>query len=522
MELKQCVMRKTYAKGKTQTQMVLGEDYSLTEGKPDIEKLLQKKAEVRVEEVHTEKGRIRVKGKLHLWVLYLPMHSGETLGTLNTEIPFEELLHLEEVVHGDQLKIGWNIDELKVQIVHPGKINIRSVVTLSANIWSEEDVLVTEDVQGSRDIFTKVETFEAAACVMNQKEIYHIEEQLELPANMPNVERLLWSVLQLRNAQAIPQEGRVAVSGELLFWTVYEGEGTMEELRWMEKTIAFQGFLEVPGIKKTAFGVPKLELSEQTIQIQPDRDGELRVFHLSAAMELWLHMYEEGSYRCLTDAYSMQQEISMATEPIFYEKLRMCDTFKCPVSGQAKLPDTRGISGIVGHYANLKKATVRETDQGLVWESMLEVQVLYQTADLVTGFAATELLIPCSQVIEVVGMQKEDIWNLSPQPEQLFITYDEDSVKVQGILNLSVCVLEQCKGQNITGIQMEEEDLKGRKNRPGMLVHFVQPGETLWDIAKEHRSSMEVLKAENELGEGEVQAGQKLLLFHEPAEKLFS
>ena len=50
------------------------------------------------------------------------------------------------------------------------------------------------------------------------------------------------------------------------------------------------------------------------------------------------------------------------------------------------------------------------------------------------------------------------------------------------------------------------------KKRPSMRIHFVQTGETLWEIAKENRSTMEEIRKMNELTAEEVDPGQRLLL----------
>ena len=58
------------------------------------------------------------------------------------------------------------------------------------------------------------------------------------------------------------------------------------------------------------------------------------------------------------------------------------------------------------------------------------------------------------------------------------------------------------------------------KKRPGMCIHFVQPGETLWKIAKNHYTTTEEIKKLNELSCDEVAAGQKLLLLKAAATPL--
>jgi LysM repeat protein len=59
---------------------------------------------------------------------------------------------------------------------------------------------------------------------------------------------------------------------------------------------------------------------------------------------------------------------------------------------------------------------------------------------------------------------------------------------------------------------VEDYDMEVYKRQPGMRIHFVQPGETLWELAKENRSTIEEIRKRNELTTEEIVPGQKLLL----------
>lgn len=61
MQLKQYPIHRKYKKAEAKSQLTIGDDYSVPEGKPDIAEVLQKKADFHVDEVHTEKGKIRVR-----------------------------------------------------------------------------------------------------------------------------------------------------------------------------------------------------------------------------------------------------------------------------------------------------------------------------------------------------------------------------------------------------------------------------------------------------------------------------
>ena len=143
MELKQNLIHRKYKKCEVRNQITIGDDYSVTEGNPDIASILQKKADLQVDEVHTEKGKVKLRGKLKVCVLYLPQRSKEMIGSLFMEFPFDEILYMEEAASGDQLKIDWSIEDLRVTIIHPGKLSVRALVTLDGEIMAVENQFLT-------------------------------------------------------------------------------------------------------------------------------------------------------------------------------------------------------------------------------------------------------------------------------------------------------------------------------------------------------------------------------------------
>ena len=240
-------------------------------------------------------------------------------------------------------------------------------------------------------------------------------------------------------------------------------------------------------------------------------------------LDVHMQIYEEKTCEILKDAYSTKEQLKLSGEEILYEKLRMCNQTKCRISGKGRVEEDGRILQILGHQAQFLGKNEYVTEQGILKEGTLEVQVLYITANDKQPFGCVCIAIPYSQLIEIPEIQKEDHWKVSECLEQVFITMPEgNQVEVRGVINMNACVLEQCKIRNVKEITAEAYDSEEFKKRPGMLIHFVQPKETLWDIAKKNGSTMEEIRRINELATEEVLPGQKLLLIKSNVETLLS
>lgn len=523
MELKQNSIHRKYSKAEAKNQITIGDDYSVPEGKPDIAAILQKKAELQIDEVHTEKGKIRIQGNLKLWVLYLAERSSDTAASLTAEFPFDEILYMEGASSGDNLKIDWNIEDLRVSIIHPGKLGIRALVTLQGNITGTETSLITENTEEMAQVYTNTETFLMAEPVMEKNESYRVRDEVSLPVNKPNVQNVLWKDLQVRGLDIRIQEGRLAVKGEALFFVVYQGEEDPSVIQWMEQSVPFHGNVEVSGLTPEMFGLLETEISHQDIELKPDYDGEMRMFQLELLLEIHMHVYEERTCNLLKDAYSTKDQLNLQSQVISYEKLRMCNQTKCRVSGQERIEEDVRILQILGHQARLQGRNQKVTDQGILCEGTLEVQILYITASDSQPFGCVSVSIPYSQLIEIPEMKKDDTWKVTENLEQIFISMpDGNLIEARGTINMNACVMEVCHLNNVTDITAEPYDLEEYKKRPGMIIHFVQPKETLWEIAKMNRTTMEDVKKLNDLTVDEVTPGQKLLLMKQNTDNILA
>lgn len=523
MELKQHLIHRKFPKADAKIQLTIGEDYSVPDGKPDIASILQKKSELLVEEVHTEKGKIRMRGKLKAWVLYLAERSGEIANCLEMEFPFDEIMYMEGAAAGDHLKLDWGIDSLHVNIVHPGKLNVRALVNLWGSIMGSESHLITENVEEMPGIHVLPENYSVAEPVIERKDSYRFRDELLIPANKPNIQTLLWKDIQIRGLELQLQENKISVKGETLVFVMYAGEEDTGQIQWIELNVPFHGIIDVTGVTPEMFGMLDTEISHHALEVKPDYDGEMRMLQLEVVLDIHMLVYEERSGRLLKDAYSTKEQLELQKEEVLYEKLRVCNQTKCKVSGEGNAEQEEKILQVLGHQAQIHGKTNQMTEKGIVQEGILEVDVLYATDRDDRPFGTAAVKIPYSHLIEIPEIKKEDNWKLTEQVEQVFITMPEHGkIEIRAVLGFWCCVMQQCCLENVVGVTKSEYDQEEYKRRPGIVIHFVQPQESLWEIAKNNRCTIDEIKRMNDLTVDEVVPGQKLILLKQVNEKILS
>ena len=146
----------------------------------------------------------------------------------------------------------------------------------------------------------------------------------------------------------------------------------------------------------------------------------------------------------------------------------------------------------------------------------MDVSVLYLTGDQKIPLATAKGSIPFEQLVEAEGLtENSNVW-LYGTLEQIGGTMTGDKeIEIKAVAALDLIAFDRIQEPIISDYESEEIDWKAWSREPGIVGYVVQPGETLWDIAKNFLTTvgsiMEINKRENE----QVNAGDILLILKE-------
>ena len=92
---------------------------------------------------------------------------------------------------------------------------------------------------------------------------------------------------------------------------------------------------------------------------------------------------------------------------------------------------------------------------------------------------------------------------------------DARELEMKAVLQVQVMFTRMETLQVVEHLEEQPLDMERVRGLPGMVIHVVQPEETLWDIAKNHGCACESVRKLNELKDDNLKAGSKLLLVKE-------
>ena len=86
---------------------------------------------------------------------------------------------------------------------------------------------------------------------------------------------------------------------------------------------------------------------------------------------------------------------------------------------------------------------------------------------------------------------------------------DSTQLQIKVLVSVDVTVKEERSVEGITEINIE---VITENKRPSVIVYYVKPNDTLWDIAKKYRSTVDDLKEYNDLKDNIIYPNQQLII----------
>ncbi len=508
VELLKKNIRMNRQKSSAVSQVALEEDVNVPDSKPDVRSMIQEDGAIHVEDTRIEEDRVVLTGYLSVRVLYIADGEELQIHKLESRLPFEEKLNLEGARDGDNVRVKWDVEDLKVSLINSRKVSMQALVTFHASIEELYDVQAGVELHGIEGLSVLTEELKPLSLAVQKKDIVRVKDEIALSSNKPNIGEVLWDSIQLRGTDVRVLDGQLDIKGELFVFILYAGDDENATKQWIETTVPFQETIACAGCTPSMVSDVELALAGTTLEVRPDYDGE------EALLELDIKLYEEETVEVLSDVYTPLKELVPVTSRQVYESLVVKNFSKCRTGDRIRMEAKQPRMLQVCHSrGEVKVDETSVTENGIQVEGAVYVSVLYITAEDQQPFAMMHGVIPFTHTISVPQINQDCRYRLQTELEQLSTTMiDSEEMEVKAGINLNVLVVQVHEQDCILDVEERELDLKKLQELPGMVGYVVQPEDSLWSIAKCHYTTPEQIMELNGLSGRDLKPGTSLLL----------
>ncbi len=499
-------------------QISVGEDVVISDTKPDVEAMIASQGDVEIQSVTPQNGKAAVKGKLLYGLLY---EGPESVHRAQGEIPFEEIVNLEEIEQGDSIHMDWDLDDLQISAINSRKISVRAVVTLQITVERLTDSETAVELIGENVEYLK-KPLEITEIVVHKKDIYRVKEDIELGQNKPDIGQILWESVNVQGLETRLMQDKIAVSGELVAFIMYQPSQLETPMQWLEAVIPFRGLIEAEGCQEEMIPQISVKLGHKQLEPKADSDGELRMFALDAVLDLDIKVYQEMKIDVISDLYGTASVMEPVREPGHYENLLIKNDSKCKINQKISLGEQNTqVMQICNVKGMIRIEEISVTEDGLQVDGIVNVTVLYISGDDKCPLKSVSRIIPFTHNISVPGIREDSLYFIRPGLESISANMvSMNELEIKAVISLDTLVLNQMEESVITGVTERPFDLEMLEEMPCMVGYSVQKAESLWDIAKENFTKIRTIMEINGLSGEKVEPGQKIIIVKEASAML--
>lgn len=498
-------------RGNVTSQITLDDDFNVPDSQDDVEELILENGEVRIESVKNPGEKAVISGKLEFRILY--RRPGGELAALAGSIPFTETVHMQELAESDYVQAGWELDDLNVSLINSRKLNVKALVTLEVKADEIRDMETSSDVKFDGDAEVLKKTLTAAEIAVRRRDTFRVREVLTIPPNDPDAETLLWQDMRLQDVETKPLDGKIHISGDLLVFAVYSAGGGQMPVQCFEETVPFSGDVELTESAEDMIPFIAVKLIHRDLELNPDPDGEMREISVDAVMELDIRLYEEEEVELLIDLYALDREVVPETAEVCFDTLAVRNQVKTKIQEKVSIGGKQRILQVCHSDGEVKIDEVKIKEDGVHMDGVLEIRLLYLTADDAAPVGASSEVIPFHLMAAANGLPQDAVYEIEPGISGLSaVMAGGDLVEVKAQITADVLVLRHVCEQNVLHVTEEPLDTEQLKKMPGIIGYVVKPGDTLWKIARMFHTSVARIMELNHMTESVIRPGDRLLL----------
>lgn len=268
-------------------------------------------------------------------------------------------------------------------------------------------------------------------------------------------------------------DDKMLVKTDICFSVLYTVDADKEEIRRCEKNTEVSTIIDIPGIKESDIPIVKAKVGNLFYKVKADENNELTVIELMGDVNFDCVVYRQCSVNIPDDCYSLK-----------------CNTEN--VLSQIELSTDY----------ELRKESCNET---LVFE--FESVNIKQVLDLSLCFSDANTIEMGAFVYDANGelqyiTDRKKIDSIKGSQIQAYITSFDFVIKSESVIEVRVVIAYISLDFNRKKFTvLSDVEMKGESNfeSPALVIYFADKNERLWDIAKTFKTSVELIKKENEI-----------------------
>lgn len=479
------------------TQTSIEELIKIPDYKPNMRNVMFVKGNVNVASHRIEENVLSMEGEAIYKVYYIA--EGGYLECTQVLVPYDYSVEIVDLSGDTECVIKSNFEHIDYKITNSRKINIRSILRIEGRVTKKNNFPILRDVKELADIQKLQDKITITKSTIKNKEKISIRESFLTEEVDETALKYVDSTVSLREIKSSKSPSGVLLSGKIDINTLYSVEYEEDkEYKTIEESVSFTHFVEKKDIDNIHYYYFKPYIDYEKFDFRTDENKEQIFLDSEIAIITDVVLYENIEIENIQDLYSPKVETNLETEEIksyfiveeFTDTLTVSD--EIIVASEYPLEDiliTDVNPVIIGVSLQGKYVQVEGVLESTFITKMLsEVEILEKVEKEIPFTYNIHTNSEGGNITDFSGILQGG--TINQRGNSILLSQD---IMIKGNLSQSV-KLNMIK--SINEVQGVEEESLGEYYK--IKAYYKQPGDTLWNIAKNNGTTVGKILEDNE------------------------
>lgn len=497
-------------------QIILENDIIVPDTKADLEKVLFSDADVHVVRTEISEGNLAIDGVIRYKILYIEDSPDRSIRALDTTADFRHSIDIPGIDEEMEGEVRCEVEHVECQVINERKVNVRSILRVNSAITEEKELYFISDVENSDDVQLLKRHITVNKYIGSTQVTCNVKDTVEVPSGNPAILEILRNDLKISGIEYRVTDNKVIVNGNIVIKTLYTGNDREKSIRLIENEIPFNQIIDFQDAGEEADIDLSYEIRDYSFEAAEDQDGEYRFINGEIDLVLNVRGSIKQEMDTVVDAYGLRTNLSL-------EKINAdMEWLVCQNRSQAVIKETLAfesdIPEIVEIYNVFSKPVLSEyivEDNRIAIDGYVTNYILYYSNSPEDPICCYKCDIPLKHQVEMRGLKPGMSCDIKLDIEHSsYSMVSSRDVEIRLVIDVSTKAYDK-RSEILTEsiLEVPDDESRSAKQMPSIVVYFVHEGDTLWEIAKKYRTTVEDIKRENKIeDENSITTGTQVFI----------
>lgn len=478
-------------------------DVIVNDIKPDILNTISVNGNVCIYKKEIGDGKIKLDGAVNVDIIYLADDESGSVRSLNTSVDFTKSVDFTECKSGMDLDEMLSIKNIECKVINSRKLNVRAFLDLNVKIYSNDNIEIINDVNSIDGVQVLNNSLEINSLIGSGSARAFAKDTISID-NVDNLAEILKSDISIVNKDVKTSYNKILAKADLQVKIMYLTEDN--RIRTVTSIIPVMGFVDMPNVSDTNICNTKCKL--KNVILRPNSVEEHSI-SAEIEVEIYCYVYEPKRINVIQDLYSPTSNVQFSKRNV----TALVNTGNidevCNIQEQISIPEIENNQ----IYDVCVRPNIQKEDIGskkVTFEGEIELEFLFE-ATTSSGLASKIVKVPFNYSINNDNINEFTTLDTNIEvKENNFVVLNDGAVDAKIELQFGLAISKNEKINVIDNIEVED---KKDCNGYSMVIYFVKPKDTLWEIAKKFDSTIEEIAKVNEIEDpNKIMPGQQLFI----------